>query len=135
VTWKPTVLVVARTPSVVASVAEWVTEAGVRPLIVDSYPAARQHLERGYPAAVVSEVRLGEYNGLQLTLHARDRGIPVILIGAPDPILQREAEVLGATYLGEKLEPQRLLTLLASATAEAMAMAAVLRRRYMRPSA
>ena len=134
-TWKPVVLVVARTPNVIASLAEWVTEAGVRPIIVDSYPAARRYVEKEFPAAVVSEVRLGEYNGLQLTLHARERGIPVILVGAPDPILQREAEELGATYVGEKLEPQRLLTLIASATAEAMAMASVLRRRYMRPGA
>lgn len=134
-TWKPVVLVVARTPNVVASLAEWVTEAGVRPIVVDSYPAARRHIENGFPAAVVSEVRLGEYNGLQLTLHARERGIPFILVGAPDPILQREAEDLGATYVGGKLDPQRLLTLIASATAEAMAMASVLRRRYVRPSA
>jgi DNA-binding NtrC family response regulator len=108
-----TVLIVARTPKIIAILSAWLTEAGVDRVVADSYPAARRHLDERAPAAILSEVRLAEYNGLQLAVHARGRGIPVGLIGAPDPVLQHEAEELGATYFPERLEPQGIFSVLA----------------------
>ena len=111
--WKPMVLVVTPTPNKAAMLFAWLTDAGVCPIVVGSYLEARRHLDSGDPALLVSEVRLGEYNGLHLALRAHGRGIPVLLLGHPDVVLEREAKDLGAEYLTGPLEPQRLLALVA----------------------
>lgn len=53
-------------------------------------------------ALLMTDIRLGAYNGLQLALVARAHypDIPiVVLTGYEDPVLRAEAERLGATYL------------------------------------
>jgi hypothetical protein len=86
----------------------WLTDAGCAPFVVSSFAAAKQHLDEK-PCFLISEVRLGEYNGLHLALRAQGPGIPVVLIGEPDPVLQREAAQLGAVYLSRDLDAQQLL--------------------------
>ena len=66
--------------------------------VVRSFAAARDGLAT-LPDLLVSEVRLGAFNGLHLALRAHARGIPAIVVGNPDVVLQREAEKIGATYL------------------------------------
>jgi DNA-binding NtrC family response regulator len=107
-TWKPCVLVVAPTPRIATTLFAWLSDAGCSPLVVSSFAAAKQHLD-DRPCFLVSEVRLGEYNGLHLALRAQAPGIPVVLIGEPDPVLQREAAQLGATYLTIGIDAQELL--------------------------
>ena len=130
VSWNPVALIVARTPKIVAHLCACVTDAGLEPVVADSYLAGRKLLDEREPAALLTEVRLAEYNGLQLALRAYVRKIPTVLIGMADPILQREAEALRATYLTEPVEPQRILSVVAAATAEAMT-SAILRRGHV----
>src|SRR5688572_27816620 len=108
-TWKPSVLVVAPTPSIATTVFAWLTDAGCVPFVVSSFAAAKQHLEEK-PCFLISEVRLGEYNGLHLALRAQAHGVPVVLLGEPDHVLQREAAQLGAVYLPRELDAQQLLS-------------------------
>jgi DNA-binding NtrC family response regulator len=110
-TWRPSVLVVAPTPGIATTVFAWLTDAGCAPFVVSSFAAAKQHLEER-PCFLVSEVRLGEYNGLHLALRAQGPGVPVVLIGEPDPVLQREAAQLGAVYLPRDLDAQQLLAVI-----------------------
>lgn len=110
-TWKPSVLVVAPSPSIATTVFAWLTDAGCAPIVVSSFATAKQYLDE-QPAVLISEVRLGEYNGLHLALRAQARGIPSVLIGHPDPVLEREAEQLGAAYLAETLNAQQLLAVI-----------------------
>ena len=119
-TWKPSVLVVAPTPSIATRVFAWLTDAGCVPLVVASFPAAKQHLDEK-PSFLISEVRLGEYNGLHLALRAQGQGIPVVLIGEGDPVLQREAAQLGAVYLPRDVDAQQLLLVVEPITAAATA--------------
>ena len=105
---KPSVLVVAPTARVAATAFAWLTDAGCAPIIAASFAAAKQQLE-DHPSLLVSEVRLGEYNGLHLALRAQVRGVPSVLIGEPDSVLQREAAQLGAVYLPGAIDAQRLL--------------------------
>lgn len=107
-TWKPSVLVVAPTPSIATTVFAWLSDAGCAPVVVSSFATAKQYLDER-PAVLISEVRLGEYNGLHLALRAQSRGVPAILVGEPDSVLQREASDLGAMYLPGPLTAQRLL--------------------------
>jgi DNA-binding NtrC family response regulator len=108
-TCKPSVLVVAPTARIAATVFAWLTDAGFTPVLTSSFAAAKQQLD-DHPSLLVSEVRLGEYNGLHLALRAQVRGVPAVLIGEADPVLQREAVQLGASYLTGLLGGQDLLT-------------------------
>ena len=108
-TCKPSVLVVAPTARIAATVFAWLTDAGFTPLLASSFAAAKQQIDE-HPSLLVSEVRLGEYNGLHLALRAQARGVPAILIGEADLVLQREAAQLGASYLTGILGGQDLLT-------------------------
>ena len=52
--------------------------------------------------ALLTDVRLGEYNGIQLALLARELhpNIKVVVFsGFDDPVLKEEARRIGATYL------------------------------------
>ena len=78
-------------------------------MIAASFAAAKQQIDE-HPSLVVSEVRLGEYNGLHLALRAQVRGVPAVLIGEPDSVLEREAAQLGAVYLAGAIDAQDLLS-------------------------
>ena len=69
---------------------------------------ARAALEKAVPDALVVDVRLGEHNGLQLVHVARQshpQMVIVVVSGFDDPVLRREALLVGAPYL---LKPQEL---------------------------
>lgn len=94
----PTVLLVAPSPSFAAAAIPWLTEAGFRVTVVGSFEAARPHLTERL-SLLISEVRLANYNGLHLGIRAKARGVPAIVVGDHDPVLEREAEGLGVRYL------------------------------------
>ena len=119
-TWKASVLVVAPTPSIAATIFAWLTDAGCAPFVVSSFSAGKQHLD-DHPSLLISEVRLGEYNGLHLALRAQSSGVPAVLIGEPDPVLQREAAQLGAVYLSHDVDSQQLLSVILPITEAAVA--------------
>ena len=97
----PQILVV--TPS--ADIAQTVTQAldgedfQIRTLT--DFLAARVAVERHPPDLLISEVRLGAFNGLHLAIIARGRHATTraILIGPPDPVMEAEATRQHVTYL------------------------------------
>lgn len=71
----------------------------------------------GAPDALVVDVRLGEYNGLQLILLAKQQhpNLRVVAIsGFEDPVLRAEAARIGARYLTKPVDLQELQELLQS---------------------
>ena len=111
-TLRPTVLLVAPTPTVATTFYTWLTDAGYDLTVVGSFAAAKRHLEL-VPSVLIAEVRLGEYNGLHLALRAQAQDIPAIVLGEPDPVLQREAQQLGAVYLTPDVAREQLLSVVA----------------------
>ena len=105
------VLVVAPTSPLAASLVEWLTEAGHEVILVTSFLAGKARLERA-PSVLIAEVRLGDYNGLHLALRAKAGNIPSLILGNPDPVLEREAERLGVAYLPHELSRSALLSAL-----------------------
>jgi CheY-like chemotaxis protein len=97
------VLVVAPTPRLAADLMKWLTEAGCAVMLVTSFAAAKARLEQ-HPSLLLSEVRLGDYNGLHLALRAKAMGIPAIVLGSADAVLEREAERLGVKYRADALD-------------------------------
>jgi len=94
----PSVLLVAPSPSFATAAIPWLADAGFRVTVVGSFEAAKGHITDRL-SLLVSEVRLGDYNGLHLGIRAKARGVPAIVVGDHDPVLEREAEALGVRYL------------------------------------
>jgi two-component system response regulator YesN len=81
----------------------------------DTFEKARQMLKDQSFDALITDVRLGAFNGLQLAVMARDMYPDMRLIvfsGFDDPVLRADAEQIGATYLVKPVASVELLKLL-----------------------
>ena len=79
------------------------------------FEEARTFLEKRTPDALVVDVRLGTYNGLQLAHLARQASPHMVLVaisGFDDAVLRAEADRAGATYLVKPLAFDELRRLL-----------------------
>jgi DNA-binding NtrC family response regulator len=93
-----TVLVVAHDAGLASMLVSWLADSGCRLAVTGCYRAGKNHLESG-PAMVITEIKLGAYNGLQLALRAQAKGIPVVVFGDENSTTAREAEEAGAAYI------------------------------------
>ena len=78
------------------------------------FEAAKAYLSTVKPDVLISDVRLGAFNGLQLVVYAKLEHpdmIAIVLTGFDDPVLRTEAAHAGALYLVKPIESQRLLNL------------------------
>ena len=82
-----------------------------------SFEDARKRLLEERFDLLITDVRLGPFNGLQLAIIARDRdpeiGI-IVFSGFDDPVLQAEAAHIGARYLVKPVTFDRLLEVIES---------------------
>jgi two-component system, NtrC family, response regulator GlrR len=81
----------------------------------DSFEKARQMLKDQTFDALITDVRLGAFNGLQLAVMARDMypGMSLIVFsGFDDPVLRADAEQIGASYLVKPVGSGELIKLL-----------------------
>ena len=88
------------------------TESGFTVSVADNYSDAKAFLSAHPPLVLVTEVRLGAYNGLQLALRAGSmtpRVTVIVTSGYPDSVLQRDAERVGATFALKPLDALELL--------------------------
>jgi DNA-binding response OmpR family regulator len=70
---------------------------------------ARFALTQNPPDLLITDIRLGEYNGLQLVATS-SRSIPAIIVtGYPDTVLEAEAHRLGAEYLVKPISAATLM--------------------------
>lgn len=92
--------------------ARWFAEEGYHVVSCASFETARAYLATHAPDVLVTDVRLGAFNGLQLVLSAKDAHpeIAVIVIsGFNDPVLREEAERAGARYMTKPLRREELI--------------------------
>ncbi len=85
-----------------------------------NFADARRALHSEKFDVLITDVRLGAFNGLQLAVLAADQnpGIQLIVFsGFDDPVLRQEAERLGAVYLVKPVTSRQLLDLIRSPTA------------------
>ncbi|MEN3336430.1 MAG: two-component system, response regulator YesN [Acidobacteriota bacterium] len=88
--------------------------AGETATACSSFELARQLLRSGEYDVLITDVRLGAFNGLQLALLARDlypRITLIVFSGFDDPVLRAEAEHAGATYVVKPVATSELLEL------------------------
>ncbi len=76
---------------------------------VDSLKGARQAMAESPPDLLITDIRLGEFNGLHLAA-ANRTAVPVIVItGYPDPVLEEVARTFNADFLLKPIRPSELL--------------------------
>ena len=92
------ILVVAHSPGLAGTLASWLGDSPNEVVLANSYAAAKRQLT-AHPDILITEVKLGEYNGLHLALRSHLAGIPTIVLGPDDAVFEHEAALLGATYL------------------------------------
>lgn len=100
-----------------ATICRLVTMWGYDVVPFQRFEDARTFIEQHTPDALVVDVRLGTYNGLQL-VHLAKMASPgatvVVISGFDDPVLRSDAERAGAAYLLKPLMFDDLKRLLAS---------------------
>jgi DNA-binding response OmpR family regulator len=87
-------------------------EAGLEVLACGTFEEGREALRNQSFDVLVTDIRLGAFNGIQLAVVARDLHPSIRIIvysGFDDPVLRAEAERIGATYLVKPVPVSALL--------------------------
>ena len=82
-----------------------------------SFGEARSLLLSLRPRLLISELKLGLYNGLHLASLRRIQrpiGPSIVINDTPDPVLEAHAATLGSLYLVKPIDPQKLLDIVVS---------------------
>jgi DNA-binding response OmpR family regulator len=110
------VLIVEDDAATLSGLAAYIQQAGYSTVPAATFEEAHRLLPFVRPDVAVVDVRLGEYNGLQVVVEARSlvpRPAVIVTSGFDDPVLKAEAVRLGATFMLKPLVPERLLALIA----------------------
>jgi DNA-binding NtrC family response regulator len=91
-----TVLLVSPTSRLRHGVARVLRRDGHRTVVARTFEAAKAQLAEA-PDLLITELKLGEYNGLQLALRVRSAGVPAIVVA--DESFARDVEETGATWV------------------------------------
>jgi len=105
------ILIVEDDQSTLAGWVELLRAAGYFVRGVSSYEEGRQELAM-MPDLLITDVRLGVYNGLQLLMRGRmvnPRLQAIVITGYADQIVRREAVYLQAEHLEKPVDADRLL--------------------------
>lgn len=94
----------------------WLSASGYVVHQCDGFESARQALQTLKADLLVTDVRLRVFNGLHLIIWSRGRELcpRAVLVGEPDPVLQKEAERERATYVPLPLDEMTLLDAVAA---------------------
>jgi DNA-binding response OmpR family regulator len=123
-----TVLLVDTDLRVMHSYATALREAGFAVLEAVSFEDGRRLWRSTWPDVLVVDVRLGQFNGLQLLMRARaDRADvhAIITCPFPDAVLEAETRRFGATFLTKPLHPWQIVEAVRTASQSNGAGAAV----------
>ena len=109
------VLVVDDDVSLLDAIERAFSEAGEDVVAHSTFEGARRALRERSFGALLTDVRLGAFNGLQLAVIARDAHPNIRLVvfsGFDDAVLRHDAESIGATYLLKPVSFKDLLDIL-----------------------
>lgn len=96
------VVVVDDTQSTLRSLECWLIEAGYDVVSSARFEDARKYLATHTPDILLADVRLGEFNGLQLALFVKGEHPEVLVVvfdESDDPVLAVEAARCGAQFV------------------------------------
>jgi FixJ family two-component response regulator len=84
----------------------------------NDFQVAKERLKSGRTDVLITDVRLGAFNGLQLVVRAKATSpdvVAVVLTGFDDHVLHQEAVGVGAHFLLKPIRVEQLLQLLSAA--------------------
>jgi two-component system response regulator YesN len=88
--------------SLLGALSRFLADSGFQVVPCSTFEDAKREIATLRPDILITDVRLGAYNGLQLALLARDVRPDVRVVvfsGYDDAVLKQEARRIGATYL------------------------------------
>ena len=106
------VLIVDDEPALLDALRTALRRAGCDVTACRTFEDAREQLLTDEFDVLVTDVRLGAFNGIQLAVIARDKSSTIRIIvfsGYDDPVLKAEAARLGGTYLLKPVSAEMLL--------------------------
>jgi CheY-like chemotaxis protein len=109
-----TILIVDAEPETLAAMTSSLRRAGHRTIKASTFHEAKQLLASDPPDLLITEVRLGAFNGLHLALrrhHDQPGSASIITSAYADRMLEEEACAINAPYLVKPVEPAELLAL------------------------
>lgn len=107
-----TVLIVDSDPAFLEAVSTWLTEAGYFVVAFADFTQSKRHLATAGVDVLVTDVRLGPFNGLQLVILGKMKHpemTAVVLTRFDDPVLRREAMAASAAFLLKPITASQLL--------------------------
>ena len=90
----------------------WLRRAGHIVVPCNRFEKAKDYLATENPDVLVTDVRLGAYNGLQLAVFSKAQHPTmriIVLTGFDDPVLRQEAATTGASYLVKPISAEQLV--------------------------
>jgi ActR/RegA family two-component response regulator len=108
----PSLLIVDDDVVLLQALSRFLSDSGFEVVSCSSFEEAKKEIAASRPEIVVTDVRLGAFNGLQLAHMARDVKPDVRLVvfsGFDDPVLKEEARRLGASYLVKPVSGHQIL--------------------------
>jgi two-component system, response regulator YesN len=114
----PSLLLVDDDLALLGALSRFLADSGFQVVPCSTFEDAKREIGTLRPEIVVTDVRLGAFNGLQLALLARDVRADVRVVvfsGFDDPVLKEEARRIGATYLIKPVSGHALVSALRSA--------------------
>jgi DNA-binding NtrC family response regulator len=105
------VLIVDVDPQCVRALAVAIRRLGGEPLEATSFEGARRLWIAERPPMLIADVRLGQFNGLQLLLRAKaDRPdlVAVITCAIEDKVLEAETRRFGGTFFVKPVTPEEI---------------------------
>jgi DNA-binding response OmpR family regulator len=111
-------LIVDDDVALLSALSRYLANSGFHVASSSAFEDAKQQISSLRPDIVITDVRLGAFNGLQLAILARDvrpDGQVVVFSGFDDPVLKEEARRIGAAYLVKPVSGQQLVNQLSAA--------------------
>ena len=106
------ILILDDNPPIAALYGAALESAGHPVVVCTSYEEARAFLKQEVPRGLLTDVRVGEYNGLQLAMFFRSQspdGALLVVSGHDDVVIRREADQMNAGFLVKPLDMSSLI--------------------------
>jgi DNA-binding response OmpR family regulator len=131
-TTRAKVLIVDDDDATLSGLAQLLTNAGYETQTASTFRDGLHLLRTAPPDLLLTDIRLGDYNGLQLVAINALPTPTIMVTGFYDPVLEADAHRLGADYIVKPVVPADLLGLIAQKLASRRMFKAV--RQWERKS-
>jgi DNA-binding NtrC family response regulator len=114
------ILILEDDARVASAYAEALRHDGHDVTVCTGFEEAREYMKGDQPDAVLTDIRVGQYNGLQLVLLFREMcpdGRVVVVTGHDDPVIRSEVAALHAEFLLKPVSLHQLRQLFSASVA------------------